>query len=219
MGRLNGLRANVVKELTETRVARQLFDGTLRRETYVEYLINVHYYALFSPQLMATASARCTQSSEPLALYLLHHSEEEMGHERWAYDDLRVMGVDDGAIEAGRPTHSCQALVGLTHYVAHHENPLGLFGWMYVLEAVGSDLGPSVGDELRKVFDLKDGGVKFVEGHGINDAEHAADLEEQIAAHVTRPEDAAAVEQVAETVGDLYVRMFREIGGEEPNWG
>jgi len=69
------------------------------------------------------------------------------------------------------------------------------------------------------VFGLRDGGVKFVEGHGINDAEHAADLEEQIATHVTRPEDAEAVEQVAETVVDLYVRMFREIGGEEPTWG
>jgi hypothetical protein len=90
---------------------------------------------------------------------------------------------------------------------------------MYVLESVGSDLGPAVGDELRKVFDLQDGGVKFVEGHGINDAEHAADLEEKIANHVTRPEDAEAVEQVAETVVDLYVRMFREIGGEEPTWG
>ena len=69
-----------------------------------------------------------------------------------------------------------------------------------------------------KVFDLQDGGVKFVEGHGINDAEHAADLEEKIANHVTRPEDAEAVEQVAETVVDLYVRMLREIGGEEPTW-
>ena len=39
-----------------------------------------------------------------------------------------------------------------------------------------------------------------------------------VAAHVTAPEDVAAVEQVAETVVDLYVRMFREIGGEEPTW-
>ena len=219
MGRLNDLRASVVKELTETRVARQLFDGTLARETYAEYLINVHYYALFSPRLMAAAAARCTTDNEPLSLYLLHHSEEEMGHERWAYDDLRVLGLDDEAIRAGRPTPSCLALVGLTHYVAYHDNPMGLFGWMYVLEGVGSDLGPSVGDELRKVFGLQDGGVKFVEGHGINDADHAADLEEQIAAHVTRPEDAEAVERVGEAVGDLYVRMFREIGREVEHWG
>src|SRR5262245_28924920 len=110
MGRLNGLRATVAKELTETRVARQLFDGTLARESYVDYLINVHYYARFSPVLMAAAAARCTTINEPLALYLLHHSEEEMGHERWAYDDLKVLGVDDDAIRDGRPTPSCEAL-------------------------------------------------------------------------------------------------------------
>ena len=218
MARLNQLRGSVAEQLTGTRVARALFDGTLARETYVDYLINVHYYARFSPILMAAAAARCTTSNEPLSLYLLHHADEEMGHERWAYDDLRVLGVDEETIRAGRPTVSCQALVGLTHYVAYHDNPIGLFGWMYVLESVGSDLGPAVGDELRKVFGLTDAGVKFVEGHGINDAGHAADLEEKIAAYVTEAEDAEAVEQVAETVVDLYVRMFREIGGEEPSW-
>jgi pyrroloquinoline quinone (PQQ) biosynthesis protein C len=218
MARLSALRGSVAEQLTGTRVARQLFDGSLARELYVDYLINVHYYARFSPILMAAAAARCTTSNEPLSLYLLHHADEEMGHERWAYDDLRVLGADDAAIRAGRPVTSCQALVGLTHYVAYHDNPIGLFGWMYVLESVGSDLGPAVGDELRKVFGLTDGGVKFVEGHGVNDAEHAADLEEKIATHVTEAADAAAVEQVAETVVDLYVRMFREIGGEEPSW-
>ena len=42
MARLNQLRGSVAEQLTGTgRVARALFDGTLGRETYVDYLIRM----------------------------------------------------------------------------------------------------------------------------------------------------------------------------------
>ena len=43
-------------------------------------------------------------------------------------------------------------------------NPVGLFGWLYVLEAMGDDLGGMVAKALGNALQL-DSGLKFLAGH------------------------------------------------------
>jgi heme oxygenase len=204
---------------------RSMFDLSLtpdvgeRRETYVRYLTNVHYYAQFSPRVMAIAAARCMGTSDALGSYLLRHSEEELGHDAWAREDLHDLGIDDAQIDSSRAVLSCEAMVGYINYIAAIGNPIGLFGWMYVLEGVGSDVGPQAAEAVCQALHLSDGeGLRFIARHGVTDAQHAHDLGDQIEQHVQRTEDARAVEAVAEVIAELYVRMFREIGGEKATW-
>lgn len=218
MTSLTDARRRTVDELKDTRVIRALFDETLDRDAYIRYLTNVYYYAQFSPRLMATAAARCMSTHRELATYLLHHAEEEMGHELWALEDLRDLGVSEYEARAARPVPSCDAMVGYVHYIADHGNPIGLFGWMYVLEGVGSDFGIVAAERLKQALGEAASAVRFVEQHGINDADHADDLAQQIDRYLILDDDRATVTHVADVVRDLYLRMFREIGGEEPRW-
>ena len=199
------LRKNVEQGLRDTRVVKDVLEGRPKPEDYVRYLANARYYAQFSPVLMATGAARCMASHPELARYLLHHAEEEQGHDAWALEDLADLGVSADAALAMDPVPSCRALVGYVHFLAGDTNPIGLFGWMYVLEAVGKDLGTIVGQALRDAMPHgSEGAVRFVARHGEADAE--------------RPEDHKAILDAGEVVAGLYLRMFRELGGEQPRW-
>jgi len=219
MEHLLEVRKRVFAELRDTKVVKDLFAGTPDPAAYVRYLINAYNYAQHSPKVMAVAAARCTDTHPELATYLLRHAIEEQGHYQWALEDLRDLNVGDAEAQAARPVPSCTAMIGYIHYIAGYANPVGLFGWMYVLEAVGNDLGALVAKALKDALKLSgSGGLRFVARHGVSDTEHARELTEQIQRYVTQDADLKEVCYVADVVADLYVRMFREIGKERQRW-
>lgn len=219
MGHLVAVRQRVLAELNDVRAIKALFSGKPDLAAYARYLVNAYHYAQYSPKVMALAAARTTDSHPELSRYLLHHADEEQGHHKWALADLLDLGVSETEARATRPVPACAAMIGYVHYVAAYTNPIGLFGWMYVLEAVGNDLGATAAKQLKAALGPKasDRGLRFVSRHGVSDADHTKDLSEQIEAHV-RGDDMADVCHVADVAADLYARIFREIGGERPEW-
>jgi heme oxygenase len=216
MEHLVEVRQRVAQELAATRMVQGLLAGQPDEASYSRYLVNAFNYAQYSPVIMATASARCMSSHPELAAYLLRHAEEEQGHERWALEDLADLGVDEAQARRERPVLACSELIGFIHYAAAHSNPVGIFGWMYVLEAVGNDMGSPIAGRLRAWMGGK--ALRFVAGHGVADTDHTRDLTEQIERYITREKDRAEVDFVADIVADLYLRMFHEIGGEQISW-
>lgn len=130
----------MLKELSAIPAIRAILKGKPDRDTYVRYLINAFKYAEFSSPVMGTGALRCMEDPPKLATYLLHHADEEMGHHYWALQDLKDLGVNEEQARAASPVPACSTLVGYIHYVAGFENPLGPFGWLYVLEATGNGI-------------------------------------------------------------------------------
>lgn len=219
LGYLRRLRQRVLSELTDVRAVKALLSGKPDLTAYARYLANAYHYAQYSPKVMALAAARTTDSHPELSRYLLHHADEEQGHHRWALEDLSDLGVSQSEAEASRPVPACAAMIGYVHYLAAYANPVGIFGWIYVLEAVGSDLGATAAQRLQTMLGPRatDRGMRFVARHGTSDVDHTKDLTHQIETHI-RGGDLADVCYVADVIADLYVRMFREVGGERPQW-
>lgn len=217
MEELIARRRSVQSELLKTAIVKSLFEGRLDTGSYIRYLRNVAYYAPHSPVVMTLAAARCLQTHPALAAYLLHHAQEETGHDQWALEDLQDLGVTVHDARSAPPTTACSALVGYTYYLAAHDNPIGIFGWMYVLEAVGNDLGAIAAEQLRGTNGLGHA-VRFIERHGESDRDHTRDLTAQISQHVRRPADQAAINETSRVVADLYVQLFHEVGGEQRQW-
>lgn len=217
MDELLAIRKRVYEELSATRIVEELLDGKTDLEAYKRYLFNAWNYARFSPVVMALGASRCVGTHPELARYLLHHADEETGHDAWAVADLQDLGVDEDTTRASRPVNACASLIGYVHYLAAFGNPVALFGWMYILEAVGKDLGTIAGKELMAVLTEKKA-VRFVAAHGVADSEHADELAEQISKYVKTGEDRRDVVESARVVADLYLRMFREIGQERCEW-
>lgn len=176
---------------------------------YARYLTNVWHYAQHSATVIGLAGSRCVLSHPPLAQYLLRHALEELGHDQWALDDLRTLGISEADVRKTRPVPACAAMIGYEYYVAGYGNPVGLFGWLYVLEAMGDDLGHIVANGFKEGLTLSDG-VKFLAGHGEADVEHTRDIIEQIEKHI-KDTDLEEVHHVATVISDIYIRMFHEI--------
>jgi pyrroloquinoline quinone (PQQ) biosynthesis protein C len=208
---LLAVRQRVLRELTGIKAIQTVLAGKPDLALYGRYLTNVFHYACHSAEVIAIAGARCTRSHPEASRYLMHHAEEEMGHELWALDDLAALGIDQATVRAARPVPACAAMIAFEYYTAGRVNPVGLFGWLYVLEAMGDDLGKRVAAGLQGALGGSKRGIKFVAGHGVADHEHTADLTQVISQHITAPQDIADVNHVADVSADLYVRIFHQI--------
>jgi pyrroloquinoline quinone (PQQ) biosynthesis protein C len=206
---LDKVRANVREALAGIPIIADAIAGKADPKFYARYLTNVWHYAQHSATVIGLAGTRCVLSHPPLAQYLLHHALEELGHEQWALDDLKALGVTEAEVRKSRPVPACASMVGFEYYIAGHGNPVALFGWLYVLEAMGDDLGHIVAKGFKEGLDLPDG-VKFLAGHGEADEEHTKDIIEQIETNI-KGDDLEDVHYVAGVIADIYTRMFQEI--------
>lgn len=212
MDHLLRVRRQTLEGIVAVEAVRGTLAGRLDSVLYAAYLKNVFHYAQHSSTVIAMAGARCVRTHPELAHYLLVHAEEELGHEQWALDDLAALGVSAEQVRSSRPVPACAAMIGYEYYLAGHANPVGLFGWLYTLEAMGDDLGGRMAQAVGSRLGASgESGIRFLAGHGIADHAHTADLTRMISEHIRDPADRADVRHAADVVGDLYVRMFQQV--------
>jgi hypothetical protein len=189
-------------------------NGTIKPAVYQSYLAEIaQQYAPHSPIVMSLAASRCMQSHRQLAEYLLKHAAEERGHNQWALEDLNARRVSMLLAQKARPVPACAAMIAYEYFLAEHGNPVALFGWMYILEAVGADLGPDATKGLRKAQMP----VRFVAGHAQADQKHATEILAQIKANVTDRQDRSDLLYAAEVSAVLYVTMFEQVAEKFSN--
>lgn len=209
--KLAAIRSGTLSQVLRTSIAARILSGDASREQYGSYLLNVYHYAQHSPRVIALAGARCATTHPDLAAYLFRHASEELGHETWAREDLRRLGFEERECSDARPSPGCAAMIGLEYFTATVANPVGLFGWMYVLESLGDDIAHTV---ARRVSQAMTGqardAVYFLRGHGDADHDHAAEITRQIVQHVTADVDRKDVLYVAELSSRYYVQMLSE---------
>lgn len=105
-----------------------------------EFLILMHQVVRASVPLMeaAHAVARSRAGEDPvcraLAEYLPEHIEEERHHDTWLLDDLEAAGIATADVTERIPPPGVASLVGAQYYWLHHHHPVGLLGYMRVLE-------------------------------------------------------------------------------------
>lgn len=202
------MQHQVQADLMRTRAIEAVTDGSIELRHYVSYLVDVHAYAQHSSQVIALAGARLVPREPQLAEYLFRHAGEELGHDKWAAEDLRELGVDDRDPSRMSPSSACLRMIGLEYLYAERLNPVGLFGWMFALETLGGTVGGAVGMRLNRTLGLDGRGLRFLLGHAEADSHHSEDLFNAIAEHVKAPQDVDAVERMARESVDLYCAIL-----------
>jgi pyrroloquinoline quinone (PQQ) biosynthesis protein C len=218
MDELGIIRSETLERLKRTEMFRRLQGTSLDRNTYAGYLVNVYHYARHSPHVISLAGSRAVQSNPRLAAYLMRHATEEIGHERWAHSDLLRLGLTEDQIRASRPGTYCTSMIGMEYFVAGHWNPLALFGWLFVLEALGDDVGHFVAGRLDSSLRLDSSATYFLRAHGTADHDHIRDIVEAIQEHMKDPNDIADMLHIAKVSGDLYLGILDEVVEEGRAW-
>jgi pyrroloquinoline quinone (PQQ) biosynthesis protein C len=205
---LSALRERSLARVHGTPLVRSILAGDVPRQAYARYMSDVHQYALHSPVVIATAGARAALTHPEVARYLIHHANEELGHDKWARADLESLGVSREVIESARPSLPCMAMLGVEYFWAAHGNPVAILGWTFALEALGDDVGHLVADALAKTVPGGAQSTGFLRGHGEADHDHIRDIVEVIEKHVTAPRDRADLLYVASVSADLYAQII-----------
>ncbi len=205
---LRAMQEQVSGRIMSTQIVQRLTQGNITRDQYRAYMSDVYCYALHSAQVIALAGTRLVLTHPPLAEYLFRHAGEELGHDQWAASDLADLGMSPGDIRAIVPSSPCARMIGLEYYYAAHANPVGLFGWMFVLESLGGKIGGRIAQAVDQALQLNGKGIYFLGGHGEADTHHSEDLFTVISENVRSAEDRAAFLYMAREAEDLYCGML-----------
>jgi hypothetical protein len=139
--RLHGKLQLVLPVLLAT--GRQLVSHPKLRQIYPEFLIMNHGITRASVPLMETALATARRLpgdrvAALLADYLARHIPEERGHDDWLLADLESIGVPRDQVLSRVPSPAIAALVGSQYYWVQHVHPVGLLGYIALLEGYPS---------------------------------------------------------------------------------
>jgi hypothetical protein len=118
---------------------RQLIAHPGLRGIYPEFLVMTHGMVRASVPLMETALATArTLPDDPVAVplidYFENHIPEELDHDEWLLEDLESIGVSRDEALDRIPSPTVAALVGAQYYWVRHVHPVGLLGYMALLE-------------------------------------------------------------------------------------
>jgi hypothetical protein len=151
------------------------------RELYRDHLVLTHGIIRASVPLMAAARDRARELpgdavAGMVADYCARHIEEERGHDDWLLEDLASLGVDPEVVRTRPPPPTVAALVGAQYYWIQHVHPVGLLGYVLLLE--GWPPTPETVDGLRRRTGYGPAAFRTLLAHADLDPHHGEELDE-----------------------------------------
>ena len=208
MQKLAEIRKDVLNQIMSHEIVGRILNGSVTRDQYARYMSDVYYYAQHSSQVIGFAASRLVSRHAEMADYLFTHAKEELGHDAWARSDLVDIGQTDQQIAAVTPSHACQKMVSMEYFYSCHDDPVGLFGWMYVLECLGGDAASGLANGLDAALQLDGKGVYFLAGHGEADEHHSEDLTNVISRADLSTNEQACIKNVMDMSISCYLGIL-----------
>ena len=177
---------------------------------YVRFLSASYHYVRWSGFLLARTadglrrSKRCPQ----LLVALDAKAQEEGPHDLWLLRDLRNLGVNVELLKGAPAAKAIEAYVAWSSTFAEAGSPAFL-GAAYTLEFISMRCATTACRNLRarKAIPNVEHALRFLEGHGVADHGHIAELEAVLDA-VPDATDQAEIAFSASVMRALYPSFF-----------
>jgi Iron-containing redox enzyme len=153
-------------------------------DLWPEYLVTQHAIIRATVPLMETGAERAREMADEdavaagVAAYLERHSDEERDHDEWLLDDLELLGIDRASVLGRLPSATVASLVGCQYYWALHYHPLGLLGYISLME--GYPPTPDLVEDLIVRTGYPRAAFRTFAEHGELDPHHREELDEAI---------------------------------------
>lgn len=184
--------------------------GRISRETYLAYLSQAwHHVRHTVPFLMATG-ARLPDDRAWLRRPIAEYISEEIGHEDWILNDIAAAGGDPVAVRNSRPHRETEVLIAWNYDYIARKNPVGFFGMVFMLESTSVGIATRGAEVIRSALDLPHAAFSYLQSHGALDVEHMAFFRDTMD-RIRKPEDHAAIIEVAQTTFLLFADVLRGI--------
>jgi hypothetical protein len=107
--------------------------------------------------------------------YYGKHIVEEMNHDQWILDDLKVIGIPNDQIISRKPSQIVAELVGGQYYWIYHWHPISLLGYIAVME--GYPPKREQIDYLKRLTGFPETAFQTIAKHSYLDPDHKEDLD------------------------------------------
>ncbi|OCC25563.1 AMP-dependent synthetase [Croceicoccus estronivorus] len=206
------LEAATVRERLRFLAIPQLqagLSGAISRETYIAYLTQAYHHVSHTVPLLRATRDRVGHRPELVAT-LDEYIAEETGHERWILADIAAAGGDAAAVEQSVPAAATRAMVSHAYDRIRHDNPIGFFGMVYVLESVSVVLAQRGAAAVADHLGLPPEAFTYLTSHGALDQDHVRFFADVVNG-LSDPADRRAITQMAKDMFDLYGGVFASI--------
>ncbi|WP_018608926.1 TenA family transcriptional regulator [Uliginosibacterium gangwonense] len=184
--------------------------GRATRAQYLAFLTQAYYHVRHTTPLLMACGARIPAHMEWLREAVAHYIEEEIGHQEWILNDIRVIGGDVEAVRHGQCAIETELMVSYAYDTVMRGNPVGFFGMVFVLEGTSVHLATQAATVLQSSLDLPSSAFSYLSSHGSLDMTHIEDFR-GVVNRLENADDRAAVLHCAKVFFRLYGDVIRTI--------
>lgn len=184
--------------------------GQIELNTYISFLVQAYHHVKHTVPLLMACGSRLPERLEWLRKAVGEYIEEEMGHQEWILNDIKVCGEDSEAVRSGVPGNETDIMVGYAYDVVNRRNPVGFFGMVLVLEGTSIALATQAAQAIKINMGLPDKAFSYLTSHGSLDISHMQTLE-SLLNRLDQVDDQQAIIQTARVMYRLYGDIFRSL--------
>ena len=160
------LQREVTAQLKTTPLLESIAQGRVTRAQYRSYLADAYFYAQHSAHVVAHAGIRLATFQPRLSRYMANRAARRLTNHGAAQSDLRELGLTEDDFSLLRPSSPCLRMIALEYFYAKEDNPVGVLGWMFVLQSLGGHVGAGIVDSLDQCLGLRGKALRFLSEHG-----------------------------------------------------
>jgi pyrroloquinoline quinone (PQQ) biosynthesis protein C len=194
--------------LLSSSVLIECLHGNVSMEQYIGFLKEAYHHVKHTVPLFMNCGGRLTDKYEWLREAISEYIEEEIGHQEWILNDLGVCGADKEAMRNSAPDINTEIMVSYAYDTVCRNNPIGLFGMVFVLEGTSVTLATQAADIIKEKLDLPSNAFSYLSSHGSLDIKHI-DFYKDLVNKFDSEEDKKAVIHCAKIIYILYANIFR----------
>lgn len=198
------LQRQVTAQLKSTPLLECIAQGRANRAQYRSFLADSYFYAQHSAHVVAHAGIRLATFQPRLSRYMAHRAARRLTNHGAAQSDLHDLGLTEDDFSLLRPSSPCLRMIALEYFYAKEDNPVGVLGWMFVLQSLGGHVGGGVADSLDRCLGLQGRGLKFLSEHGRSNREDLPKMCQFLQDSALDTDDNECFERAVNESVDLY---------------
>jgi pyrroloquinoline quinone (PQQ) biosynthesis protein C len=184
--------------------------GELSLESYVAFLVQAYHHVKHTTPLLMACGSRVPHTAEWLRDAMAHYIEEELGHQEWILNDIKVCGGDAEGVRNGEPDIAAELMCAYAYDMVRRRNPVGLLGMVLVLEGTSVQLATEAAKNIQQTLSLPDQAFTYLTSHGSLDVSHM-EFYASLVNKLEREEDRRTVIHAAKVFYKLYGDIFRAL--------
>ena len=184
--------------------------GDILKETYLAYLEQAYHHVKHTLPLLMAAGSRIPVKKEWLRRSFADYIADEIGHEEWILNDIRLAGGNAERACNSSPSLPVELMTSYAYDLVTRRNAVGFFGMIFVLEGTSTALATHAAEAIQKSLHLQKNCFSYLLSHGSLDVSNMQFFEKTVN-KITEPDDQRDIIHTARVIYHLFAEMFRAL--------